>query len=156
MVIQSSSVESGTQESYEQYSNSLRNQYNDILKTIQKENKILLGGVIVIAVLCFILMLAMLSQKEKVKASERNLNKAIEALKKQSAQIKDLSRMAAAQTAAQGGEAAPETSAANAPRAVPSTMPLKTNAPRTNPQPPRRNPMSNSARPAPRRVYKDE
>ena len=167
VVIESSSIESGTQESYEQYSNSLRNQYNDILKTIQKENKILLGGVIVIAVLCFILMLAMLSQKEKVKASERNLNKAIEALKKQSAQIKALSRLAAPQTAAQGGESGPEASAANAPRAVPArTVPPTTVSPNTvtptagaqqaNPQPPRRNPMSNSARPTPRRVYKDE
>lgn len=157
VVIESSSIESGTQESYEQYSNSLRNQYNDILKTIQKENKILLGGVIVIAVLCFILMLAMLSQKEKVKASERNLNKAIEALKKQSAQIKALSRLAAPQTVAQGGESGLETSAANAPRAVPpTTVPPTTGAQQTNPQPPRRNPMSNSARPTPRRVYKDE
>ncbi len=166
VVIESSSIESGTQESYEQYSNSLRNQYNDILKTIQKENKILLGGVIVIAVLCFILMLAMLSQKEKVKASERNLNKAIEALKKQSTQIKALSRLAAPQTAAQGGENGPETSAPNAPRTVPArTVPPTTVTPntvtpagaqQTNPQPPRRNPMSNSARPTPRRVYKDE
>ncbi len=168
VVIESSSIESGTQESYEQYSNSLRNQYNDILKTIQKENKILLGGVIVIAVLCFILMLAMLSQKEKVKASERNLNKAIEALKKQSAQIKALSRLAAPQTAAQGGEGPSEASAsANAPRTVPArtvppttvtpnTVPPTAGAQQTNPQPPRRNPMSNSARPTPRRVYKDE
>lgn len=168
VVIESSSIESGTQESYEQYSNSLRNQYNDILKTIQKENKILLGGVIVIAVLCFILMLAMLSQKEKVKASERNLNKAIEALKKQSAQIKALSRLAAPQTAAQGGEGPSEASAsANAPRTVPArtvppttvtpnTVPPTAGAQQANPQPPRRNPMSNSARPTPRRVYKDE
>ncbi len=93
IIVQSSGVEGGTQESYEQYSNSLRNQYNDILKTIQRENRILLGGVIVIAVLCFIFMLVMLSQKEKLRTSERNLSKAIDALKKQSVQIKALMRL---------------------------------------------------------------
>ncbi len=145
VIIQSSSIEGGTQESYEQYSNSLRNQYNDILKTIQNENKILLGGVIVIAVLCFILMLAMLSQKEKVKASERNLNKAIEALKKQSVQIKALSRMAAARQT----ESAEEPPSAPPPAASVSSG-------FSEPRPVRRNPMSNSAKPSPRRIYKDQ
>ncbi len=144
VIIQSSSIEGGTQESYEQYSNSLRNQYNDILKTIQNENKILLGGVIVIAVLCFILMLAMLSQKEKVKASERNLNKAIDALKKQSVQIKALSRMAAASRTE---------SEENAPPAPP---PPNASNGFSEPRPVRRNPMSNSAKPSPRRIYKDQ
>ena len=139
VVIQSSSIEGGTQESFEQYSNSLRNQYNDILKTVQKENRLLLGGVIVIAVLCFILMLVILSQKEKVKASEANLNKAIEALKKQSVQVKALSRMVSASRPPQGAETPPPAADTDA---APQTV--------------RRNPMSNSARPAQRKIYKDE
>lgn len=145
VIIQSSSVEGGTEESYEQYSNSLRNQYNDILKTIQKENKILLGGVIVIAILCFVLMLVMLSQKEKVKTSERNLDRALEALKKQSAQIKTLTHMAAAR------EEERNESFDSPPKPAQPALGAPTEAP-----PKRRNPMSNSAKPSPRRIYRDD
>ena len=88
-MIQSSAVSGGIEQSYEQYSNSLRNQYTKILETVQNENKILVLGLIIIAVLCFVFMLVMLSQKEKLKRSEDNFERAIEALKKQGMQMKN-------------------------------------------------------------------
>ena len=93
VVIQSSAVSGGIEQSYEQYSNSLRNQYTKILETVQNENKILVLGLIIIAVLCFVFMLVMLSQKEKLKRSEDNFERAIEALKKQGMQMKMMQRI---------------------------------------------------------------
>lgn len=93
VVIQSSAVSGGIEQSYEQYSNSLRNQYTKILETVQNENKILVLGLIIIAVLCFVFMLVMLSQKEKLKRSEDNFKRAIEALKKQGMQMKMMQRI---------------------------------------------------------------
>lgn len=88
--IQNSTIESTVDESYEQYSNNLRNQYVSILNTVQNENRILVLGLIAIAVLCFIFMMVMLSQKDKVRNSTKNLDRAVDALKKQSKQIKTL------------------------------------------------------------------
>ena len=48
---------------------------------------------IIIAVLCFVFMLVMLSQKDKLKRSENNLERAIEALKKQGMQMKMMQRI---------------------------------------------------------------
>lgn len=93
VVVGSSEITGEPTESYEQYSTNLRNQYTKILETIGNENKILILAIIVLTVLCFIFMLAVLSQKEKLKRAEVNLNKAIFALKKQGEQINALSRM---------------------------------------------------------------
>ncbi len=93
VVIGSSEITGEPTESYEQYSTNLRDQYTKILETIENENKILILAIIVLTVLCFIFMLAVLSQKEKLKRAEVNLNKAIFALKKQGEQINALSRM---------------------------------------------------------------
>lgn len=92
IVIQSA-AQISAEESYEQYSNSLRIQYTDIIETVQKENRILIGGLIVLALLCFILMVVMMSQKDKLNKAESNLNKAIYALKIQSKQINAIIRM---------------------------------------------------------------
>ena len=93
VVIQSSEVSGDVQESYEQYSNALRNQYTQIVDTVELQNRALMIGLIAMAALCFIFMLVMLSQKEKLKTAEVNLNKAIAALRRQGAQLTALSRM---------------------------------------------------------------
>lgn len=90
VVIQNSAVENKVDESYEQYSNNIRNQYVNILNTVQNENRILVIGLIAIAVLCVIFMMVMLSQKDKLRSATNNLDRAIDSLKKQSVQVRAL------------------------------------------------------------------
>ncbi len=109
IVIQSA-AQISADESYEQYSNSLRLQYTDIIETVQRENKILIGGLVILALLCFILMVVMMSQKDKLNKAESNLNKAIYAIKIQSKQINAIIRMQRAARLEQNRQRASETS----------------------------------------------
>lgn len=94
VVVQSTSDAGGSEMSYEQYSTDLRNQYTAILSAAQRQNKILIVSLIAMAFLCIVFMIVMLSQKERLRTSAANLDKAIYALKKQGDRLRALSREA--------------------------------------------------------------
>lgn len=77
-----------TDPSPEQYVNDIRDQYTKILNTAERQNKILIIALIALALLCFIFMLSMLSQKDKLRKSAENFDKAVVVLKRQSAQLR--------------------------------------------------------------------
>lgn len=88
IVVQSGQSVDAVEESFEQHSNGLRNQYTTILGTMQRQNKILVVSLIAMAVVFLIFMIVMLSQKDKLRQSVNSLNKAHEIIKKQGDQIR--------------------------------------------------------------------
>ncbi len=78
VVIQSESGSGETSESYQQIAESIRNQYSGMLESAERENRMILFGLAIAAVICFIFMLVMLSHRDRTNKLEERLDIQIE------------------------------------------------------------------------------